>query len=465
MHKKSFYSPEMAVLGLSVVGTVDDPKACANLVKKRSCPCATNVVVRLYLLLCIMCSNGAVMQWFCALIFTFYFFCGAFSAEKCLCLCDFAKGPYDKDLFSVMSEKFGFYGRGAVWAAPCELADGQPSQWCVYYRPERAMWDKVGREQCYKLCVDEESSKIWPKDLQIMFPFLRKITVSPDNPLFTHPRCDVACAAISGIKALCSGQPCIFDGLLNPDFSSWAQYTPRCERQETDICLLQSICGETYTKGDVWIRREGDRSILCYKSDYSYDWVCYRYDLSHSSLWPQCWLKELRFLRGLESHPQEQECPAFSLEHIVAVVKATLSGRGARFDEFLWFAWKPQCSDDILWMANDDILLRGSIDHGVYTKGSVWMVRAPARSRLALRYRSPQNDVFQLTDTLCSPQGCGVLPRLMQYMGQTWRFLIDVFIYQNTEEGCVIAPNKQKLEMVMALDKRGVKPANDLSLL
>ena len=380
-------------------------------------------------------------------MFLVYFvgFC-VFSAEKCVLSDVFDVRDCDRALLNTAGCAVRRYIAGSVWMRPRAYAQGVPCAWAVYYRPEFVLLGRSGKALCYKCRLAEDSLDGWPEELNEMVGFLLSFASSskPEGVVLQIPRNDVMCAVISGIKAVLSETPCLFDGYLHPRFSSWAHYVPVSKMQRGDKCLFygkgvfpwnDERCANRgfYTLGSVWISFEDSTPILCYKPDFGPGWVCYRYDLESDRGWPRCWLRELWFLRSLA---RTNGCESFVWafrDYIVSVVKAVLSGRSAQFDEFSWFAWKPHCADTdpFLQRKNKDVLLEGEHLYGVYQRGCVWSphvwsLNGDTRERaFVLCYRSLEDEVFQfnLLSRKETPAGCGAL------QGYLARFESDSYGY------------------------------------
>ena len=360
---------------------------------------------------------------------------GAFASFECYFEQDFYK--IQKDDRVIYAEpgvsKDVVHANGSLWVRRTQGDGG-----FLCYRPEKSL-KRGKKERCFagrfKDVIEHFHSEV--------VPFLRILNSSPPRFNILNllswrfsaiPQADVECAFVSKLKGALSQEAYQYDGVLHPEFSSWARYVTECVCCPSDKVIVCAQKDGRYESNSVWIRREGDRSILCYKPEWGPGWMCYRFDLeANNSEWPKSWSSVLVALQEYAQSNQTfddvflgQECC-----DVAFVVQAVLSGRGALWNEHVWFVWRPlvHTNDSVLRVRAGDTLLDGGTvctqGGRFYLPGSAWVtLRDSAGS--ALRYYSQGNAMLQFSQKAMTPQCvfavCGTQP-LDQSDGNTLALL------------------------------------------
>lgn len=286
-------------------------------------------------------------------------------------------------------------------------------------------------------CQLQEDKELGAGPLAVARAFSQSGVSSLDEFLsqkFSSPTRDIKCAVITELKRWLSKEV-FLEGVLHPDFESWARYMPSSDVYSSDKVIFPRICENKYGKGSVWIRREDDKNLLCYVPDFGPTWMCYYYDLGCSHEWPENWHSLLVFLQDFAQRIGVSFTEYFSSQHknVVCVIKAVFSGRAELWSQQKWCTWRPR-SDDIdpfLLVEESHELLRGSVDNHFYQKGSVWT--APGRhGTKILRYRLDNGAIFQFAQPITQknvyPSGCNDLCSDMQALDTRWPEVIDKFM-------------------------------------
>ena len=140
---------------------------------------------------------------------------------------------------------------------------------------------------------------------------------------------DLTCAAVALIKKHFTGRPS-WDGLLHPEFESWARHVPYSKRHHNVLAAVE--IRDSFALGDMWVAKEGDRSMLLYRPDSGPLWMCYRYDLVQKPVQPAVWKDALTLIRRYVDIAKSlnEESPIYlnEADDIYPVAKAMFSGVG-----------------------------------------------------------------------------------------------------------------------------------------
>ena len=221
---------------------------------------------------------------------------------------------------------------------------------------------------------------------------------------------DLTCAAVTALREDLTGE-ILYDGVQHPEFDSWARYLSSTGCYARAYNERKVVSGKTcmFQEGDMWIAQEQrGKNVLFYRHEFGPCWMCYRYALDQGQGWPKIWLNELDFLK-IFARSRIQTFSGFAgfdkqSDRVIDVVRATISGRTARWNEGVWFAWRPQCEekDPFLQEQPTDRLQQGAVIYGVYQPGSVWLTQLPVGMPVC-RARYHDGGVFQIAQSVFPP--------------------------------------------------------------
>ena len=335
------------------------------------------------------------------MILCFLMACAAFCAESNKVFVDasvFDVASGDRPVY--VKPRGASYGVGSVWVRVHD--DGAGST--VFYRPEEK---KLYYAQDFSIDNGPQLQERHMKKL------LQDVAQGcEDNPWekvcarkYRAPVADITCAAVTALREISTGN-ILFDGAEHPEFHSWARYMPfkaRFSRNYSGTKVVFSTYSY-YDPGDMWIAAEGEKTILFYWPESGPDWMYYRYDLAQDEGWPKNCLPELETIRRFARSEERCFGKFYSgrqydrAMRALDVARAVLSGRAARWDEPVWFAWRPQChkNDPFLKVQRNDCLQTGRASRGVYKPGSVWITLWHGKK--ACRIFSQDGSAFQIAE-------------------------------------------------------------------
>ena len=313
----------------------------------------------------------------------------------------------DKELYCPNKEQ-GVYGKGCLWIVPpAFMGSGaayvQEDVNFLFYRPENSKKNWKGQELMLQWFFGLSHDSL-VQEIHELLPTILAFSCSRDRCFHDFvlsrypgvPSNDVVCAVVNACKATLLKKQNAFDGVLDPDFNSWACYRLPQKMGPCDKAI--ALCGRHgwCAPGSVWIAKEHKRSVLCYQSDLDPGWLCYRYDLGGYLDWPENWDDELQILKAFSV--SDDKClqdvvGEGKTQHIVEVVKAVFTGRSANLEkDSVFFSWAPMTQSLCQVRRQSTLLIFG--DESGFPKGSVWadMLRV---GDFIFSYRSFDDIVFQ----------------------------------------------------------------------